>query len=113
MRTKPRVVIFLALLVSWIGSPRASAQTVTGTLSGHAVDASGAVMPGLKIQARNEQTDLLREAVTNSEGYYLVSFLPLGSYQVTVAAAGFQTITKTGVLIGGSDPRADGCAMGF
>src|SRR5262249_57863027 len=36
---------------------------------------------------------------TNGEGYYLMSFLPLGAYNVTVEAKGFKKTTKTDVQI--------------
>ncbi len=38
-------------------------QTVTGTLSGHVIDATGGAMPGVKVSAKNQQTGLQREGV--------------------------------------------------
>jgi len=89
------IVSMLALL----GAGLLPAQTVTGTLSGHVADATGAVMPGIKVTARSQQTDMVREAVTNTQGFYEMSFMPLGSYELIVTATGFQGVKKSGVLI--------------
>ncbi len=76
-----------------------AAQTVTGTLSGVVTDASGAVVPEIEVTAKNVETGLTRTVKTNGEGYYLMSFLPLGAYNVTVEARGFKKITKTDALV--------------
>src|SRR5262249_50694785 len=77
----------------------AIAQTVTGTLSGTVADASGAVIPGAKVTAKNTETGLSREVTTNAEGSFQMPFLPLGFYDVIAEAKGFQKITKTGVSV--------------
>src|SRR5262245_55213760 len=77
----------------------ASAQTVTGTLSGTVTDAAGAVVPGAKVMATNTETGLAREGATNSEGHFNMPFLPLGVYDVTAEAQGFQKVVKTGVSV--------------
>src|SRR5260370_12563269 len=69
----------------------ASAQTVTGTLDGHIADPAGAVVPKVKITAKNLETGVERNTVTNDAGYFLMSFLPLGSYDVTAQLTGFAT----------------------
>lgn len=76
-----------------------SGQTVTGTLSGTVTDSSGAVIPGVEVAAKNEETGLTRSALSNDEGYYVMSFLPIGAYTVTVDLQGFQKIVKSGVLV--------------
>lgn len=77
----------------------ASAQTVTGTLSGRVTDQSGATVAKTQVTAKNEQTGGMREATTNDDGYYQISFLPIGSYQVTAVLQGFRTVEKNGVLV--------------
>lgn len=78
---------------------RISAQTVTGTMSGHVVDSSGAAVPGVKVIAHSEETGATREALANSEGYYLISFLPIGSYEITAQMQGFATATRNNVPV--------------
>src|SRR5260370_39569525 len=66
-----------------------AAQTVTGTVEGRVTDPSGAVMPGAEISARNTETGLVRNTKTNPDGYYHLTFLPVGRYNISVVAKGF------------------------
>ncbi len=93
-----RHVIRLALLALALAFA-ASAQTVSGTLSGAIADATGASVPNARIVAVNEETRAARESVTNAQGYYLFSFMPIGSYELTVTLKGFQTLVKKSVLV--------------
>src|ERR1051326_811152 len=77
----------------------ASAQTVTGTLSGHVTDKTGAVIPGVKVTAVNATTGAVREATTNAEGFFQFNFVPIGTYDVTSAHDGFRVVKKTGVAV--------------
>jgi hypothetical protein len=89
------MLLFLLMCTSMTGL----AQTVTGTLSGTIVDATGAVVPNAAVTAKNRETAVTRKATTNGDGYFLVSFLPLGSYDLIVEAKGFKKVTKTDVLV--------------
>ncbi|MGH9522192.1 MAG: carboxypeptidase regulatory-like domain-containing protein, partial [Terriglobales bacterium] len=91
-----RSVLLLCLLFT----AQAFAQTVTGTLVGNVADKTGAVIPNAKIQVVNTSTGAVRDAASNESGYYQVSFLPLGTYNVTVSSPGFRSIQKTNVVIG-------------
>src|SRR6266496_1640996 len=66
-----------------------AAQTVTGTLEGRVTDATGAVVPGAEISATNTETGLVRGTKTNQDGYYRLTFLPVGQYTVSAGAKGF------------------------
>ncbi len=73
--------------------PVAMAQNVTGSITGEVTDASGAVIAGAEVMAKNLDTGVKTPATTNAEGVYRIDFLPAGHYQVTVAAKGFSTAT--------------------
>lgn len=75
------------------------AQTVTGTLSGHISDPSGATVPKVDVRAVNQNTGALREASSNDDGYFQINFLPVGSYDLTVKLTGFRTVNKKGVVV--------------
>src|SRR5262245_51389097 len=94
-----RSIIVFAFLLAAIYTTPMFAQTVTGTPSGTITDATGAVVPDIEVTAKNVETGLTRTTRTNGEGYYLMSFIPLGAYNVMVEARGFKKITKTEVLI--------------
>src|SRR5262245_12389663 len=70
----------------------ASAQVqTTSAVSGTVTDSSGAVMPGVNITVRNEDTGAVRETVTNDAGHYSVQALRPGKYSITAALPGFKT----------------------
>src|SRR5262249_55171505 len=49
--------------------------------------------------AKNVETGLERKTVTDDKGFYQLTFLPIGSYDVTASMAGFKTLTKQKVEI--------------
>lgn len=82
-----------------------SAQTFRGTILGTVTDPSGAVVAAAKVTAKNTGTGLERSTTTSSDGSYTLPELPIGSYTVTVTAAGFQTFQATGVTVDVSAER--------
>ena len=65
------------------------AQANAADLQGFVRDASNAVVVGATVKARNTSTNFTREVTTNDEGYYQITSLPPGTYEVTVEAPGF------------------------
>ena len=63
----------------------------TATLQGRVTDPDGAVVPGVHISVRNQETRTERTTRTDDEGNYQVAALPVGPYRVEVRVAGFQT----------------------
>jgi predicted heme/steroid binding protein len=69
-------------------------QSDSGTISGFVKDPSGATVPGAKVTVKN-QTGLERETTTNESGYYTVTNVPPGLYDLSVEAAGFKKYEST------------------
>ena len=65
-------------------------QTSTSILSGTVFDSSGAVVTGAIVNVLNEATGSALRQLTNSAGLYAFPSIPVGSYTVTVEAAGLQ-----------------------
>src|SRR5215813_581938 len=97
MRLSRNIAVLFCCLLVFAGV--GIAQTVTGTLSGHITDLSGATVPQVSVQAVNQNTGGVREATTNDDGYFQINFLPIGTYDLTVAVKGFRTINKKGVAV--------------
>src|SRR5579862_8313697 len=76
-----------------------SAQTFRGGISGIVTDTSGAAVSGADVQAVNDDTRQLRQTVSSSAGEFTFEDMPLGTYTITVTAAGFQTIKTTKVPV--------------
>src|SRR5258708_3804033 len=81
------------LAVSLALASLASAQT-TSTLSGRASDASGAVLSGVSVIARNLETGVVRAAVTGTDGRYAFGFLPVGRYELRAELQGFRSLVR-------------------
>ena len=75
-----RVCPTLAILFVFI-CPHISAQS-TAALLGSVLDPSGAVLPGVRIIARNEATGFARVSETDGQGSYLLAALPVGVYRI-------------------------------
>jgi Carboxypeptidase regulatory-like domain len=76
-----------------------SAQTIYGSMAGTVTDTTGAVIAGAQVQAKNDQTGSTQQTLSTSAGSYRFPELPIGTYDVTVSAAGFQPKTLTGVHV--------------
>ncbi|MFL6439372.1 MAG: carboxypeptidase regulatory-like domain-containing protein [Terriglobales bacterium] len=75
------------------------AQTSKGIIAGAVHDATGAVIVGAKITAKNVQTGTERTTVTGPTGAYRMEAVEPGIYKVTVTASGFKTTAVDGVDI--------------
>lgn len=84
-----------------------SAQTVTGTLEGRITDASKAVIAGASVTVKDKDTGLTRATSTNHEGYYQLTFLPVGAYTVTAETTGFGRAQREAVIELNSTKVAD------
>jgi hypothetical protein len=77
-----------------------AAQVATAELGGTVTDASGAVVPSAKVTLTNAETNVLvRELVTASDGGYLITLVPPGTYSVAVEAQGFRKVVQSGVTL--------------
>ena len=85
------------LIFGGIAAIQVQAQVAGSTISGTITDSSGAAIPAAKISIKNVATGVVRNATTNSEGYYTVPNLLPASYEITVSALGFNTEVSRGI----------------
>lgn len=81
----------LALLVA----QGAAAQTPTGTISGHVIDATGLGTPGVTVTLKSPALQRDRTSVTSPNGDYIFSLLPPGTYAVSLELNGFRPVVET------------------
>ncbi len=74
-----------------------SAQEFRAGLGGIVRDTQGAVVPNVSIEATNHKTNEVMRATTNGSGYYAMPVLPIGTYRLTAAMAGFKKATRDGL----------------
>src|SRR5579885_1912851 len=80
-----------------------SAAFAQATLAGIAKDASGAVLPGVTVEASSPALlEKARSAITDGTGTYQIVDLRPGTYTVTFTLSGFSTYKREGVGISGA-----------
>src|SRR5687767_11243419 len=84
----------------------ASAQTVTGTISGTVVDPQGQVIPGATVTVINEATADTRSAVSGAQGDFLVTNLQPGQYTLRIALQSFRTLERTNIVLSAGERLA-------
>lgn len=77
----------------------AAAQTGRGTLTGTVLDASGAAVPNTSVTISNESLGVKLQTQTSQSGVYTIAEVPFGTYTVTVAQKGFQTLSAPNVVV--------------
>lgn len=91
------IAAFAWLSLAWLATP-IYAQ-VAATIAGTVTDQTGAVLPDAEVTLVNEATQFARAVKTNSNGEYVVSAIPPGSYSITVSKAGFQQLKRSAVQL--------------
>src|SRR5437868_2724553 len=73
------------------------------SIAGQVKDASGAVLPGVTVEAASPALiEKVRTAVTGGSGQFRIELLPPGAYTVSFALPGFNTVKREGVTLSGS-----------
>jgi hypothetical protein len=78
----------------WLG-----AQDPTGTIEGQIEDPSGGSVEGAQVKACNTQTGFCAMQDSAAGGSYHFSYLPVGIYELRVAANGFAPFTASGIHV--------------
>ena len=76
-----------------------TAQTNTGEIGGIVRDESGGVLPGATVIATHEDTGLSVERVTDIDGRFFLSALPIGNWEVAAELPGFSRSVQDGVTL--------------
>ena len=103
MRTRMRRVLrqhvpVLLLVLGIVSVPGVGAAQVLGSVAGTVSDPSGAVLPGVTVEASSPALiEKVRTAVTDGTGQYRIVNLPPGSYVVTFTLTGFSAVRREGV----------------
>lgn len=100
-------------LVSWLAGfillngvflssqPAAWPQVSAGEIVGTVTDPSGAVLPGVQVEATHLATNQTFSATVTPVGNFLLSAVPIGDYRVVARQTGFkESVTHTSVFTG-------------
>src|SRR3954447_23504970 len=94
-----KIILAMIVLCSLVASSTAFAQQTSGNITGRIVDAQGAAVPGVTVTARSPQTGFVRTDVSDGEGIYRLTALPVGGYDVTAELPGFSTYSRKEVIV--------------
>jgi hypothetical protein len=93
-----RALLALSCLLATHGMAWAQA-----TIAGQVTDASGAVLPGVTVEASSPALiERARTAVSDGAGRYRIEALRPGTYTVTFTLPGFATVVREELLVSGS-----------
>lgn len=103
-----RLLSWLAIAVlSTLAARRLQAQVLSG-ITGTVSDATGAVIAGAHVTARDEATGAVTNTTTTTMGTYTLTGLRPNLYSLSVEASGFQKYLRTGISIDvGMSPTVD------
>jgi hypothetical protein len=89
----------LALCACLLLPGLAAAQQGTTEVRGQVTDPQGAVLPGVNVVVRNQDTGLFRETLTNAEGTFFVSGIVPGMYQIEAELQGFKKYSRRDIRL--------------
>src|SRR5262245_7835693 len=92
-------VLLAALFTICALAPMESFGQVNAVVGGTVSDASGALIPGVEVTARNTATGIVTTRLTNEAGNYDFASLQPGTYVVSATLSGFQTATFNNVQL--------------
>lgn len=91
------LLLILVMLLCFVATRSATAQSVYGTIVGIVTDASGAVVPDAKVEATQTETNEKRTTATNDTGVYTLATVPAGTYVVSISKSGFDVFEARGI----------------
>jgi hypothetical protein len=91
--------LVLCLLLVALSATFAVAQETTAGLQGTVKDPQGAVVSKATVEVSSPELVGVKKLETDSTGYYRFSNLPPGEYTITVTAAGFRSVKRTGIML--------------
>ena len=94
-----RFSVMSCVLSVLLAAATATAQQGTTEVRGRVVDSQGAVLPGVAVTLRNQDTGMFRETVSNEDGTYFISGIVPGPYTITAELQGFKRFTRPDVRL--------------
>src|SRR5512138_2046918 len=94
-----KIILAMIVLCALMVPSTVLAQQTTGNINGRIVDAQGAAVPGVTVTAKNPQTGFSRTDVSDGEGIYRLTALPVGMYDLSAELSGFSTFSRKEVVV--------------
>jgi hypothetical protein len=111
MLKQKKLAALLATLLLSVFSFSVFAQETTATITGQITDASGAIVPGAEIVLTNVKTREERKTKSGEDGYYSLTFIQPGLYDLSVKMQGFKEYQNRAVELFVNDKKAINIAL--
>jgi len=105
MLNRVRIALYGIAVAALLSTSVLWAQAIFATLTGIVTDPSGAVVANAKVTLRDAASGSERASVTDSQGFYTFASVPVGTYNLSVEAPGFQSYRATNIALGGGERR--------
>jgi len=99
LKKSVQILLICIAVVSCYSAAMSQAQSNAADLQGSVRDPKGAVVAGATVTARNTATNSSRDATTNDDGFYKITNLYPGEYEVTVKSQNYKTAVVPSVKI--------------
>ncbi len=101
-----RVFSFFSCLFVLIASAPLTWAQFNAQISGTVTDTTGAVVPGATVTLTDTGTQIVHTTTTNGSGYYSISELPPGTFNLEVSASNFKSSTLSNIVLASENPRS-------
>ncbi|HTP32997.1 MAG TPA: carboxypeptidase regulatory-like domain-containing protein [Candidatus Acidoferrales bacterium] len=102
MLQRVRFSVYICFLLLGVITAAAQESIQYGSISGRVEDASGAVIQGAKVTARNGDTNIGNAQLTDKDGRFRFPYLSVGPYEIRVQRPGFAEAVRTVLVQAGS-----------
>src|ERR1700727_2026744 len=100
---KFRIASYLGLAL-FVSSGLSFAQDTTGTIVGTVSDSTGGGVTNAKVALYSVEHQRVEQTVkTSSSGEYVLPLLPVGTYNLSIEAAGFKKSVREGIAVNVND----------
>src|SRR5829696_1261630 len=89
--------VLVAILFTWTGS--ASAQDANGHIGGRVVTPDARPASEVRVAASSPSLQLHQEVETDARGYFRLSAVPVGTYEVRLALVGYRPVVFQNVTV--------------
>jgi len=96
---KSRIYLALGWMLTLVCIPLMAQTVSVAKISGTVTDATGRVVPGVEVTAKQVDTGLTRIVKTGNDGSYNIPSLSVGGYTVQAAMPGFNTEVRNGIVL--------------
>jgi hypothetical protein len=103
VRNALRFVVLVCIFAA--SAFQARTQGIFATLTGVVSDPSGSVISNATIRLTDALSGSSRETKSNDQGYYTFASVPVGSYNLSIEAQGFEVYKVSGIRLGGGEER--------